>query len=124
MLKTITAVLAVLIFGSNPAKANPNPNPDPEQTVILQTTIPNARPQRKFVNPVKLTVRHFPLHRIFADDDEDDCLGVAQHAMHHRREFVLAPIAAEFDQPIADDIALRLWLIRQQALRKYQQCWG
>ena len=123
MLKIITALLAVLIFGSQPVGAIPNPNPETERHVISHSTIPNARAPRKSLNPIKLTVRHFPLHRIFADEDDDDSLSVAQHAMHHRREIALL-VANSDDQKITDSIALRLWLIRQRALEAHQQRWG
>jgi hypothetical protein len=121
MLKTISALLAVLIFGSNTAKAQPNLNPDTEHQVISHSTIPNVRVQRKFVNPIKLTVRHFPLHRIFADDD-DYSVGATQHDMHHRREIELAVVVSDYK--ISDSVALRLWLIRHRALEAYQQHWG
>lgn len=121
MLKLIAALLAALIFGSNPAKAWPNPNPDTERQVILHSTIPNVRVQRKFVNPIKLTVRHFPLHRIFADDD-DDSFGATQYDMHHRRDFELTVVVSDYK--ISDSVALRLWLIRHRALEAYQQHWG
>ena len=122
MLKTIIALLAALIFGSNPVKAIPNPNLDTERYVTSHSTIPNARVQRKFTNPVKLAVRNLPLHKIFADDDDDDSLSVAQHAMHHRRDFELNVVIS--DNKISDSVALRLWLIRHRALEAYQQHWG
>lgn len=121
MLKTMAAILAVLICGSSPAKAQPNQNPDTDHHVISHSTIPNARAQRKFVNPVKLTVRNFPLHRIFADDD-DDSFGVAEIIMHHRREIKLQIV--KNDDTVSDSIALRLWLIRQRVLEVHKQHWG
>lgn len=125
MLKTIAALLAVLIFGSQPVGAIPNPSPDTERHVISHSTIPNARALRKSLNPIKLTVRHFPIHRIFADEDDDDSLSVAQHAMLHRREFELQAVTDVADNDtISDSVALRLWLIRQQALKTYKQHWG
>jgi hypothetical protein len=123
MLKTLTAMAVILIIGINPAKAETILIQSPENQSILQTTIPNARAQRKLANPVKLTVRNFPLHRIFADDD-DDSFGVAQPIMHYRKEIELAVVteSAE-DVTISDSVALRLWLIRELALKKHQECW-
>jgi hypothetical protein len=122
MIKILAALAVTVMIGSNPAKAQPSEILYQEYTTISQTTISNARPQRKFASPVKLATKHLPLHRVFADDDDDDHWFV-EHVMHHRREIGFALVESESDA-ISDSVALRLWLIRQQALRAHQRCWG
>jgi hypothetical protein len=123
MLKTLTAAAVIWMIGSSPAKAQLTPNLDLEYTPISQTTIPNARHPRKHVNPIKLTVRNLPIHRIFADDDGDDNFSATQYAMNHRRE-IGPDLVVVVSEPLSDSVALRLWLIRHRALEVYERIWG
>lgn len=74
---------------------------------------------------IKLTTRHLPIHRYFADEDDDDSLTVAQQYFITRRETSLkarVDIAPnQDDYVLSDDIRLRLMLARFKALDAYQK---
>jgi hypothetical protein len=74
---------------------------------------------------IKLSTKHLPIYRYFADDDNDDALAVHQQDVNVRRDTSIkahtdiAP--TEDDYLISDEIALRLMLARIKALNKYHE---
>lgn len=74
---------------------------------------------------IKLTVKHLPIHRYFADNDDSDDLTVHQQDANVRRDTSIelhTDIAfKEDDYVISDEIALRLMLARIKALNKHHE---
>lgn len=123
----ILTVFASLMLISNPAKTKNISNPSQDTESILTSMTVNApvvsyKPSAT-KNVIKLTIRHFPIARLFAEDDDDDDLSVAQHYMLHRRDFVIETVA-NVDTDISDSVKLRLFLIRHRVLEKYKQTWA
>lgn len=86
---------------------------------------PVDTPEPEVKQAIKLTTRHLPIHRYFADEDEDDSLTVAQQYMIVRRDTVLKAQVdiepTEDDYVLSDEIRLRLMLARFKALDAYQK---
>ena len=89
---------------------------------------PVDTPEPEVRHAIKLTTRHLPIHKYFADDDEDDSLTVAQQYMIVRRDTdVKAKVdvrPTEDDYVITDEIRLRLMLARFKALDTYNKQFG
>ena len=89
---------------------------------------PVDTPEPEVKHAIKLTTRHLPIHKYFADEDEDDTLTVAQQYMIARRETGVktqTDIAlTEDDYVLSDGIRLRLMLARFKALEVYQKVHG
>ena len=89
---------------------------------------PVDTPEPEVKHVIKLTTRHLPIHRYFAEDDEDDTLTVAQQYLINRRDHVvkakidIAP--TEDDCVLTDEIRLRLMLARFKALDRYNEVHG
>ena len=94
--------------------------------VYYAEPVDTLEPEVKHV--IKLTTRHLPIHKYFADEDEDDSLTVSQTYFITRRDTALkakidiAP--TEDDIEISDEIKLRLMLARFKALDKYNAIHG
>ncbi len=106
MLKYIVASLGVLFVFAY--YADPVDPPEPEVKQVI-----------------KLTTRHLPIHRYFADEDEDDSLTVAQQYMIVRRNTMIKEqvdiVTVEDNIELSDSIRLRLMLARFKALDAYQK---
>ena len=89
---------------------------------------PIDSPEPEVRHAIKLTTRHLPIHKYFADEDDDDSLTVSQQYFINRRDTVvkakidIAP--TEDDVVISDGIRLRLMLARMKALEKFNQVHG
>ena len=72
---------------------------------------------------IKLSTKHLPIHRYFANDNDSDDLTVHQQDANVRRDTSIKPHTdtafKEDDYVISDEIALRLMLARIKALNKY-----
>ena len=92
---------------------------------IAYVSDPVETPEPEVKHVIKLTTRHLPIHKYFADEDDDDSLTVAQQYFINRRDIALkarvdvAP--TEDDYVLSDDIKLRLMLARFKALDAYKQ---
>lgn len=92
---------------------------------VAYVSDPVDTPEPEVKQVIKLTTRHLPIHKYFADDEDDDSLTVAQQYMIVRRDTVLkaqidvAP--TEDDIVISDGVRLRLMLARMRALEKYKE---
>ena len=92
---------------------------------IAYVSDPVDTPEPEVKHVIKLTTRHLPIHKYFAEDDEDDSLTVSQTYFITRRDTALkakidiAP--TEDDIEISDEIKLRLMLARFKALEAYQK---
>ena len=77
---------------------------------------------------IKLSTKHLPIHRYFADDDNNNDLVVYQQDINVRRDTSIEICAdtavTEDDYVISDEIALRLMLARIKAMDKYHALWG
>ena len=86
---------------------------------------PVDAPEPEVKQVIKLTTRHLPIHRYFADEDDDDSLTVAQQYMIVRRDTVIKAqvdiVPAEDDYVLTDGVRLRLMLARMKALEKYKE---
>lgn len=86
---------------------------------------PVDTPEPEVRHVIKLTTRHLPIHKYFAQDDEDDNLTVAQQYMIVRRETAVKAKVdvrpTEDDIQISDGVRLRLWLAREKAMNAYRQ---
>lgn len=86
---------------------------------------PVDTPEPEVRQVIKLTTRHLPIHKYFADEDEDDSLTVAQQYFINRRDITLkarvdiAP--TEDDVVVSDGVRLRLMLARMKALEAYRK---
>ena len=95
---------------------------------VAYVSDPVDTPEPEVKHVIKLTTRHLPIHKYFAEDDEDDTLTVAQQYFITRRDTVLkakidiAP--TEDDYVLTDEIKLRLMLARFKALDKYNAIHG
>jgi hypothetical protein len=95
---------------------------------VAYVSDPVDTPEPEVKQAIKLTTRHLPIHKYFADDDEDDSLTVAQQYFIARRETSVktqtdvAP--TEDDVVISDGVRLRLMLARMKALNKYNEIHG
>lgn len=91
---------------------------------VAYASDPVDTPEPEVKQVIKLTTRHLPISKYFADDDEDDSLTVAQQYMIVRRDVVLkarvdiAP--TEDDVVITDEMRLRLMLARMKAVDAYR----
>jgi hypothetical protein len=74
---------------------------------------------------IKLSTKHLPIHRYFANDDSDDDPAVYQQDINVRRDTSIKLCSntdfAEDDYVISDEIALRLMLARIKALNKHHE---
>ena len=92
---------------------------------VAYVSDPVDTPEPEVKHVIKLTTRHLPIHKYFAEDDEDDTLTVAQQYFITRRDTALkakidiAP--TEDDVVISDAIRLRLMLARFKALDAYNR---
>lgn len=86
---------------------------------------PVDTPEPEVRQAIKLTTRHLPIHKYFAEDDEDDNLTVSQQYLIARRQTVIKAQAdispSEDDIEISDGVRLRLMLARIKALEKYKE---
>lgn len=86
---------------------------------------PVDTPEPEVKQVIKLTTRHLPIHKYFADEDDDDTLTVAQQYMIARRDTVLKAqtdiTPTEDDYVLSDEIKLRLMLARFKALDAYNK---
>jgi len=95
---------------------------------VAYASDPVAAPEPEVKQVIKLTTRHLPIHKYFADDEDDDSLTVAQQYMIVRRDTVLkarvdiAP--TEDDVVITDEMRLRLMLARMRAVDAYRVARG
>lgn len=89
---------------------------------------PVDTPEPEVKQVIKLTTRHLPIHKYFADEDDDDSLTVAQQYFIARRETGVKTktdvTPTEDDYVLSDDIKLRLMLARFKALEAYQKIHG
>ena len=89
---------------------------------------PVDTPEPEVKQAIKLTTRHLPIHKYFADEDEDDSLTVAQQYFivnRHTSVKTRTDISpAEDDYVLSDEIRLRLMLARIKALNKYNEIHG
>jgi len=85
---------------------------------------PVDTPEPEVRQAIKLTTRHLPIHKYWADEDEDDSLTVAQQYMIVNRHTSIKTktdiTPAEDDYVLSDEIKLRLMLARFKALEAYQ----
>ena len=92
---------------------------------IAYISEPVDTPEPEVKHVIKLTTRHLPIHKYWADDDEDDSLTVAQQYMIVRRDTVLKAHVnispTEDDYVLSDAIRLRLMLARFKALDAYNK---
>lgn len=92
---------------------------------VAYVSDPVEPPEPEVKHVIKLTTRHLPIHKYFADEDDDDSLTVAQQYMIVRRDTVIkaqVDIAHnQDDYVLSDDIRLRLMLARFKALDAYQK---
>ena len=95
---------------------------------IAYVSDPVDTPEPEVKHVIKLTTRHLPIHRYFADDDDEDSLTVAQQYLITRRETaVTAKIditPTDDDVEISDGVRLRLLLARMKAMKKYHEVQG
>ena len=95
---------------------------------IVYISDPVDMPEPELRQAIKLTTRHLPIHKYFADEDDDDSLTVAQQYFIARRETGvktktdIAP--TEDDYALSDSIKLRLMLARLKALKKFDEVHG
>ena len=86
---------------------------------------PVDTPEPEVKHVIKLTTRHLPIHKYFAEDDDEDSLTVAQQYFITRRETSVKAkidiVPAEDDIELSDSIRLRLMLARFKALDAYQK---
>ena len=89
---------------------------------------PVDTPEPEVRHAIKLTTRHLPIRKYWADEDDDDSLTVAQQYMISRRGTVLKAqvdiTPTEDDYVISDSVRLRLMLARIKALNKYNEIHG
>ena len=100
---------------------------------ILATTVAfnvyavdNPRPTTHQVHKViKLTKRHIPIGRYFADDDNEDDYTLVQPMIARRESGVIKTrtdiTPTEDDVVISDGVRLRLMLARMKAMDVYRQ---
>ena len=95
---------------------------------IAYVSDPVDTPEPEVKHVIKLTTRHLPIHKYFAEDDDDDSLTVAQQYFINRRDTAvrakidIAP--TEDDYVLTDEIKLRLMLARFKALDRYNAIHG
>ena len=86
---------------------------------------PVDTPEPEVKQVIKLTTRHLPIYKYFAQDDEDDNLTVAQQYLIVRRDTAVKAKVdvgpTEDDIQISDGVRLRLWLAREKAMNAYRQ---
>ena len=89
---------------------------------------PVDTPEPEVRHVIKLTTRHLPIHKYFADEDDDDSLTVSQTYFITRRDTALKAkidiTPTEDDYVLSDEIRLRLMLARFKALDKYNAIHG
>ena len=77
---------------------------------------------------LKLTKKHLPISRYFAEDEDDEELFTANHAVLFRRQTAIKAktdiTPSEDDYVISDEIKARLFLARTRALEKFNQVHG
>ena len=95
---------------------------------VAYVSDPVDTPEPEIKHAIKLTTRHLPIHKYFADEDEDDSLTVAQQYFIARRETSVKTrtdiTPTEDDIEISDGVRLRLMLARMKALNKYNEIHG
>ena len=95
---------------------------------VAYVSDPVDTPEPEVKHVIKLTTRHLPIHKYFAEEDDDDTLTVAQQYFINRRDTVIkaqvdvAP--TEDDVVISDGVRLRLMLARMRALKKFEEIYG
>lgn len=93
--------------------------------VFAYVSDPVETPEPEVKHAIKLTTRHLPIHRYFAEEDDDDSLTVAQQYFIARRETAVRAHTdispTKDDVEISDGIKLRLMLARMKALERYNQ---
>jgi hypothetical protein len=89
---------------------------------------PVDTPEPEIKHAIKLTIRHLPIHKYWADDDDDDSLTIAQQYMIVNRHTSVKTktdiTPAEDDYVLSDEIRLRLMLARFKALEVHQKHHG
>ena len=89
---------------------------------------PVDSPEPEVRHAIKLTTRHLPIHKYFADEDEDDSLTISQQYMIARRETGVKTrtdiTPTEDDIKISDGVRVRLMLARIKAMNKYNEIHG
>lgn len=89
---------------------------------------PVESPEPEVRHAIKLTTRHLPIHKLWADDDDEDSLTIAQQYMIARRETSVKTrtdiTPTEDDYVISDEIRLRLFLARMKAMQVYDRVHG
>ena len=92
---------------------------------IAYISDPVDTPEPEVKHAIKLTTRHLPIHKYFADEDDDDGLTVAQQYMIVRRDTLISiqtdTVPNEDDIKISDGVQLRLWLAREKAMDAYRR---
>ena len=89
---------------------------------------PVDTPEPEVRQAIKLTTRHLPIHKYFADEDDDDSLTVAQQYFIARRETGVKTktdiTPSEDDYVISNEMRLRLFLARIKAMQAYDRVHG
>jgi hypothetical protein len=89
---------------------------------------PVDSPEPEVRHAIKLTTRHLPIHKYFAQEDEDDNLTVSQQYLIARRQTAIKTqtdiTPTEDDYVLSDEIKLRLMLARFKALDAYNRAHG
>lgn len=92
---------------------------------VAYVSDPVDTPEPEVKHVIKLTTRHLPIHKYFAEDDDDDSLTVAQQYLIARRQTVIKAQTdispTEDNIEISDGVRLRLMLARIKALEKYKE---
>ena len=95
---------------------------------IAYVSDPVDTPEPEVKHVIKLTTRHLPIHKYFAEDDDDDSLTVAQQYLINRRDTAVKArvdvTPTEDDVVISDGVRLRLMLARMKALDAYRKTHG
>ena len=92
---------------------------------IAYISDPVDTPEPEVKHAIKLTTRHLPIYKYWADEDEDDSLTIAQQYMIVNRHTSVKTktdiTPTEDDYVLSDAIRLRLMLARFRALDRYNQ---
>lgn len=95
---------------------------------IAYISDPVDTPEPEVKHAIKLTTRHLPIHKYFAEDDDDDSLTVSQLYFIARRETTVKTktdiVPFEDDYVISDEMKVRLLLARMKAMNAYNEKFG